>query len=357
MLEDQPVETEKTEVEAPADAPAPTRRDGIAGIYEQLEARETEAEKAKAAPVEPAGSKKPVVVSLKPNLGAPVAAKPGVAKPGEATSVVAGALKPPANWRAPVREKWGALPPEVQAEVLRTEKEYQANFRSNAEYRKSMDGLSKAIAPYEQMIRGEGSNPEVAVATLLQTAYALRSAPLGVKAATAAKIIKDYGLASEEGIGLLAKALDGQPVPNGQRQPQQRPQEFRDARLDGILKEAEAARTEKATGELDKFWSDHEFEEELWPLMEKVLSGGLTTSLESAYKMAATAHPDVSSVLEQRQKAKLSETAKAATTRAKAASVTVRSHPVGKVAPARQGEANTRRDKIREIYESLEAQE
>jgi hypothetical protein len=81
----------------------------------------------------------------------PPAAKP--APPGQgaalpvATPAAAPAFKPPQSWKPTVREHWGALPAEVQAEVDRREREIAKALQESAEASKGQERGRRRCGP------------------------------------------------------------------------------------------------------------------------------------------------------------------------------------------------------------------
>ena len=253
--------------------------------------------------------------------------------PGEVTAATAQALKPPSSWKPAAREKWAALPPEVQAEAARVDREVRQTMQESADARKNWDAYNKAIAPYAGMIAAEGSNPIQAAANLMQTAHALRTAPPALKAQYVAKIITDYAV----DINHLAQALDrpGQPAAAPQAQ-----QQFRDPRFDQFLgdleqqkRQREAAVLQESAAEVEGFMADAEFgddvRQDMADLMDLAARRNRAMSVEEAYALACKQHPEVSQIVEQRERAKAANANLASTQRQRAAAVSVRSRPAG----------------------------
>lgn len=257
------------------------------------------------------------------------------------------ALKPPQDWRAQAKEKWGTLPREVQEEALRLHVETKRTLQEAAELRKGFDPYRQAVAPYEAMIRAENLEPHAAIGILLQREAALRTAPMQTRAQIIAHGIRTFLGTDEQAINLLAQALDSS---HGQGQRPQAPQQFDPNQLiaqaeQRLMQRLETARNESMTtsaqSELETFANSHEFVNEPDPetgltlgedmanLMEAAIGRGKELSFDDAYKLATKRHSVVSKVIGQREAAKAA-TAKAATTQAaRAASSSIRSEPSG----------------------------
>ena len=306
--------------DATADKPARPRDE--AGRFTEAERAAQKAAAAKAKPPEVRKAGAPPPAALKATQ-APVV-------PSEAPALP----KPPASWKPAAREKWGALPEEARAEVLRRESEVSKALNETAEARKYADSMRQAVEPYRAQILAEGSTPERAVANLLQTAQALRTAPPAHKAQLVASMIRDFGVPLD---GLVA-ALSGEQPPSGAGQ--RAPSSFDPAEMAGQVKaqllaeltqQREAAMVARATTDVDSFLAEKEFGEDLRPDMADVIEAaarrGVTMSLEDAYNRAARLHPDVSKVFEQRQAAERAAKAQASTQRSRLAASSVKSNP------------------------------
>lgn len=289
------------------------------------------APKAPAAPVAPAPQARKA-----PAQPAPKADEPAAPAPPE--------LKPPQHWRAVAREKWATLPREVQEDAKRIEAEVNRVNRESAEARKFAQSFEKTLTPYRAFIRGE---PLQVVNGLLQTAVALQTAPTHQKAQLVAQIIKGYNV----DIDALSTALSGQPAAPQKGQPQsqpQRPEQFRDPRVDEWLARQEQESERAAQHAVQEFAREAEFLNEPWPgrarrdgspvlvrdlvanLIEANAREGIDLPLKDAYAQVVQQHPELSRVLRQREEAKHAATANAATQRVKAASSSVRSQPAAR---------------------------
>lgn len=240
-------------------------------------------------------------------------------------------LRAPQSWKPSVREHWGKLPPDVQQEVLRREREIGRSLQETADARQFREGFQRAIQPYEGMLRGEGKEPLAAVGELLQVSQALRTAPPVHKAQLVASMIQTFGVPVEA----IANALDGVPQ---QGQPQAAQQPPHDPRFDQFLasleqqKAAQArAQQEEMATELSRFAEGKEFFEDLKPYMADILDvaarRGVSLSLEDAYTRAVQMHPDVSAVVKQREAAQAATATTAATQRSRNAATSVKSTP------------------------------
>lgn len=267
------------------------------------------------------------------NAGGPATVKPDAVNNPTAAAAPAHAdsIKAPQSWKPDAREKWAALPPEVQREVARREKDTATVLQEASSAKKWATDFQQAVAPYEAMIRAEGSDPIRAAANLFQTAAALRTAPPAHKAQLVAQMVRAYGIP----IDALDAALTGQPQQGGQQQGQ-----YQDPRVDQLLRSIEQARNQRsqsvqsqAQQEAESFAAKSEFfedvREDVADLLEMAARRGVALTLDAAYNRAVQMNPEASKVLRQREEAKSATTAHAATQQARNASSSVRNQPAG----------------------------
>lgn len=276
---------------------------------------------------EESATKAPVVTPAVPSIASPPT-------PGEASPT-----KPPQSWKASTREHWAKLPPEVQQEVARRERETAVALQETAPIKKFHQDFQQTIAPYAQMMRAEGMDPMKAVGETLQVANAFRTAPPHHVATIFATLVKQFGTGrfGPQFIDTLAEALDGK-QPQGQGQPQavdpaQIAAQVRQQLMQDMAAQREQAMTQRSAREVEDFGANREFFEDVREDMADLLAGaarrGVAMTIEDAYNRALKLNDEASKVIQQREQAKLAETAKAATQRANLASSSVKSQPAG----------------------------
>jgi hypothetical protein len=281
----------------------------------------------------PAVAAKPTVppVTAPPATAAPVVA----GTPHEPAKPTAPAVKAPQSWRPEVREKWAGLPPEVQAEVARIDREVRQTMQDSAEAKKSWSAFQQTVGPYEALIRAEGSEPLKAVGSLLQTAAALRTAPPAMKAQVVAKLIQQYAVP----VDALDAALSGQ-APAAQTQgaaqtldPEALLQQAEQRVFQRIQQQRQQSVMAKAQQDAEAFVNsgEAEFLEDVRGIMANMLDSagrsGIPLTLKDAYDRACLLSPEVSRVMEQRKAAQAATVTQAATQRARDAASSVRSQP------------------------------
>lgn len=265
-------------------------------------------------------------------------------------------IKPPQSWKPAVRAKFAGLGRDIQAEIDRREREISTALQQDAGARKGWQSFQAAVAPFEAMIRAEGSEPIAAVQSLLQTAAALRTGPADHKIRLLAGIVEGYGIPKDK----LVRALGfgtGAGQPDSEQGQTQAPADYRDSRVDQILgylqqtqQQQSAAARAQAQRTVAEFAAGHEFYEDVRQDMADIIdvhsARGVELTLEQAYNKAIRANDDVWEAIQQQKAAKDAEKANASTQRAKLAAASVRNQPT-----AANGAAQSP-DSIRDILEA-----
>lgn len=341
---------------APADAPAPAQGE-LFSAPAPAEAAPAPAEAAPAPSVVKAPQKAEAATPFK-RKEAPSVVKPAekpaseavpAAKPGEtpaAAPAAAPVVKAPASWKPDVREKWAGLPPEVQGEVLRREKEVQTALNQASQARQFAEAYQQVTQPYAQMIAMDGGDPLRPFGEYLRTAAILRSGGPAEKAAAIASACQTFGV----DLRLLDSALAGQPIQQSQQPGQpggQQPgqPQFQDPRVDQLFdflnrreQETRAHQRRELDSEIESFAADpkNEFFEDLRSdiaiLLRTMAEAGRTITLKEAYDRAAFLHPEISKVMQQRQAAQAAQSQQASLASRRAAASSLRSQ-----APAQTG--------------------
>jgi hypothetical protein len=309
---------------------------------------------------------------------APEAGKPAPA--AAAAAAAAAASKAPQSWSATERSKWDAMPPEAQAAVHRREREAAVAFQERAQARGMLQGVVSTIAPFESMIRaeqgarGEQYNPMRTVASLLNTAAALRTGSPSTKVNLVADIMAEYGLLDPRMIDALQDAIVARLEGRGGARPADLPQAERgDPRVDRILQhleQQERAQEEREqarySGQVQAFANEvdaagkpaHEYFEDVREDMRDVIllakNRGVAMTLQQAYDKACSLHPEVSKLVAQRREAERARTAEAATRRSRRAASSAPTSPVVQPRGGRKTEdADDLRGDIEEAFEEL----
>lgn len=283
------------DLSAPAPAPA-----AAAPIAPAAPAPVSASAPAVAAPAEPHATTQRNLFDPTPKLGA--------LEP-KAPAQLAAELKAPASWKADLRESWKALPPAVQSEVIRRERENDARMQEHAGTRKFAERFQQITDPYRAFIEAEGADPLNAFHDYLKTATMLRmGAPLD-KARLVAGLVQQYQIPLQALDAYLAQSIQHGPLPQQlpqQMQMQQQPQAFRDPRLDQLLQMQEQRDRAALTSDIDTFAADpkNEFFGDVRDTMADVLEAaakrGVVLSLGDAYARACQIEPEVKKTIDAR---------------------------------------------------------
>lgn len=256
------------------------------------------------------------------------------------------AIKAPVSWRPEVREKFGALPPEVQAEVNRREREVEAGMREASESRRFHGEFANAVRPYEAMIRAEGGTPVQAAAQLFGTAYMLRTGSPPQKAQLVAQMIQAFGIDVTVLDDILSKNMteigsaQAQDTSLAYIQKELAPIKQFMGQLTGMQTNVANRRQQDAQAEIDAFVNDpkNEFYEDvkddIATLLELAAQRNQKMTLQDAYQRATMLHPSISDIIANRRIETQAQRQTAAARRSRDASASI---PSGGAPEQQQG--------------------
>jgi hypothetical protein len=328
-------------VETPAEAPVaeaapaePTPEPTAAERARDEEGKFTKAPKASKAP-------------KKSSTAAPSAAKPEPTPPAiedqgaaaEVTSPPAAApavpeppkLAAPQSWKPHAREKWASLPPEVQEEAVRVDREVQRVMRETAEVRKFAQVAQSTLAPFEGLARANGMDSVKYAGSVMQTAAALHMGTPQQKASIVAQLIGTYGI----DVDAVNAVMQGQ-APAQTAPPVQQPQNLQ-AEVQRYFEQMQSQQlTATAQAAIDKAKGECEFWNDIGQGKIVTMAAQLITmepdlapdvALKNSYDILSARTPSVSAVLKQRQEAEAAKARIASTQQARAAAGSIRSTP------------------------------
>lgn len=279
-----------------------------------------------------------------PQPGAASATQPPAAAPATngahppAAQTPVPELRAPQSWKPLAREKWQALAREVQEEVLRREQEVQRALQDAAPLRKQLEHLAEVAAPLRQM----GVDPVTGFGHYVQVQAILQNGPPHQKAQLLASVIRQTGVPVE----MLAAALDGQPMPQGQQAPidagsiakQVQQQIYGEMQRAQQMRLANEAQTE--VGRMsEKFEFFDDVRNMMGILMAAAADAGQPMTDDEAYDLACSRNKDIAAILSQRKAAETATASNAATQRARTAATSLKSQPAA--APSAQGSGST----------------
>lgn len=220
---------------------------------------------------------------------APPAAGVG-APPATDTSSVAGQPAPttdplanaPASWTQEAKAKWGSVDEGIRREVIRREREIDRAMQYSAQRAQAASSILDEFAPYEQVLAQEGVSPPAAIRTLLQTAYALRSAGPEYRKAVFLDLAQQYGIDLTQGINPAQAQAEAQLT---QYDIQQR----------AAYVQQQQEQAQHAAQVLAEFAAQpgHEHFDRVRPIMGNLLATGVVQDLETAYRQACILSPEI----------------------------------------------------------------
>lgn len=294
----------------------------------------------------------------------PVLQKPAVeqSKPADPKPQETG-IAPPISWKGPAKAEWAKIPKAAQEEIARRETETSKVLSQTANARKHFDEFNTTIAPFMPLIRAQNSNPMAAVKNLMTTAAGLTIGSPQQKAQIIAEMIGNFGIDIET----LDKLLQGQPIGRPQAQGTSQLEVAIQRQLQPVhdfmnkMQQTQAQREAQMRADADRvveqFAAKNEFFEELREdiadLMEVAANRGREMSLEQAYKIAVSTHPEYSAAVQQRAAAAKAQQNSSNIQKARNAASSVRGNPA--LGSPDKGGPSSRRDDIAAAWEDLSA--
>lgn len=232
-------------------------------------------------------------------------AEPKAEKPAlktETTTPTAAPEKPkvPEHLKPAIKAKWDTLSPDVQEAILAREEETDKVIKRQDEERMFGKQVKDVITPYMPMIQAEGSTPAVAVQSLLNTAYQLRTGTPQQKGQMIMQLAKQFGAE-------LPQVSQGDTYVDPQVQALQEQVESLKNSFQQTTTQREQQEQANINTTIAAFAADpkNAHFETVRNHMSALLKGGLAKDLQDAYDQAVYANPDTRSALIQSQTADL----------------------------------------------------
>lgn len=218
--------------------------------------------------------------------------------------------KAPVSWSAKAREDWAGVPANARLQIQKREREVSQVLQESSEARKGMKQLHATLSPHmDGLIASGASNPMSVVSDLLQAESTLRVGSQTQKAERVAEIIQRYGV----DIQALDNILVGKPAPNQPMNQMEQMIEQRMAPVNQYLQQQQQQqqyqqqqKQETARSNVNAFREKAEFlddvRNDMADLMDASTARGVTMTLQDAYNKACAINPEISSVLEGRQR-------------------------------------------------------
>lgn len=220
----------------------------------------------------------------------------------------------PASWKGEVKALWGTLPPQVQGEISRREREFQKYIQDTSVARTVHGQISQILEPHMENFSKANLHPFAVVNELLNQGRVLWTGSPADKAKMAAKIVQDCGIDLELLDQMLAQSINlkKDPVANNIQELLQRElapiKQFMQQTQQPTSKQDSGADDAAIMSEIQEFASKHpHFEsvrEDMADILELASSRGLQMSFEDAYNRALSFYPELSSASTLRQGSK-----------------------------------------------------
>lgn len=267
-------------------------------------------------------------------------------------------VRAPQSWTPAEREHFAKAPAEVQAAVLRREREAAIALQESAPARRLQQEFQQVFAPAEHLMRSRGLQPTQMISQYVQADQMLSHPDQRVKANAAVQLLRNYGM----DIQAFAAAWDGAPANESQAQ-QFNPRDFAAQVEQNVIQRFTQRRQQqqeaRLTREIETFAADpkNEFFEDVGAEVLAILQAANQRSspiaLKDAYERAVWANPETRDILSKRQAAETAKAQAASTQQARRAASSVKSSPSTAGATAKRT-PQTHREMIEDAYEELE---
>lgn len=205
----------------------------------------------------------------------------------------------PRAYKNIVKEKWGQIPEEIRADILRREEAVELGFTKVDEERHLGRQMKDVIMPYIPMIQAEGSNPVQTVKSLLNTAYMLRDA--GTTSRQKGELLRQ--VAAQFGADLTTQSSPGSPANPELEALRKEVAELKQGRNQDLTARQQQE-DQSIQSLINAFAADPKnvHFEAVKPKMGALMANGQAKDLQEAYDMAVWADPTTrSTLIEQRQ--------------------------------------------------------
>lgn len=263
------------------------------------------------------------------------------------------AITPPASWRAAAKAEFAKLPPVIQEEVLKREKDIEAGNAQWQAKAERFNRLDAVLAPRRERFQLAGIDETQAVQALFAAQDFLERNPVeGIR-----YLARQYGVNLAAFAGQTGQAVQEPPMHPVIQQLAAQVQTLQQALSQQQTAQAQAAQSQYAS-EVEKFSSDpaNLYFENVRGDMANLIRAGQASSLKDAYEKAIWAHPEIRPILLQQQveerARQAQEAARAKARDAKYAAGSVTGSPAPGMSPANSGPAPTLRDELKAAFEN-----
>ncbi|MFI5223883.1 MAG: hypothetical protein ACHQX3_06510 [Nitrospirales bacterium] len=260
-----------------------------------------------------------------------------------------GELKAPAQWKPQIKEKWNAIPREVQEEILRREGDSMRLIGSVGPKIRLADEVAGHIQPFMEQLSQNNVSPSSFMNDVFASVRTLSSGNPQQRAETVANIVQSYGVDLRMLDAILTHRLQVGPEAFEARRLAARAQ----AQVQQHESRIEQQSAEEAQQALTAFAQDpkHEFLDEVRDLMADLIEADRATNLEDAYAAAVWAHPDTRKILLERQAQERVQNKSARAAAARRASSAIHGTPTNGAAGAQLNPNASLRDTLEAAFD------
>ncbi|MDB5441094.1 MAG: hypothetical protein JWM33_3521 [Caulobacteraceae bacterium] len=197
-------------------------------------------------------------------------------------------LRAPNAWTATAKAAFAALPPQIQSEVIRREKEMEAGKAQWDAKASHYNRFSELVAPYKERWAVQGVDELSAIRQLLAASDWLERDP----SAALTHLARQYGIHPQALQPAQAQQANEPQLPDALQPILQELQTLKQ-QVEGQQRGAQEARTAELIGQIDAFEQDHLYFSNVREDMAVLLESGRASNLADAYEMACWLHPEV----------------------------------------------------------------
>jgi hypothetical protein len=217
----------------------------------------------------------------------------------------------PADDKAPdglsleAREAWKDVPESVKADIVKRENDYANGIAKHRQATQRVQGMDRALQPYQQYLQMNGGAGQT-IQTLLQTGSSLQMGSPHQKAQVVANLIKQFSV----DISQLDSMLVGE-APAPEQQQQNQFEQMLNQRLGPMqqqlqgYQQREQQQQHQAQGqvaqEVSAFGTNNEFYNDvrgdMADLLDMAANRGREMSMDEAYNLACSNHPQISKIM------------------------------------------------------------
>lgn len=211
--------------------------------------------------------------------------------------------KAPSSWSPKVRESWGSLPEDIRKEIIRREEDGVKGVRKLQEDFAPVRQFADHLSPFVQEANSMGVNPAQYIGNVMTAERSLRAGDPNARFEALLGIADQYGIPLRQYLSGSEGAQAGK-VPQGQALPPEVLRELQEARQfrQQMMEQQQNQQTQSLNSQIEEFKQNNEFFEDVRDIMAGLVESGAAKGLKDAYEQAIWVHPEVRSVMLERDR-------------------------------------------------------